>query len=156
MSPITFGIYVPQVSFDYAAISTGPSWPKRSASTPCGSSTISTARPPRPPVFEAWTLATYVLAQTTRLRVGHLVLCNNFRHPALLGKMATTLDVLSGGRLDLGIGSGSVEHEHHQAGLPWGTLPGTLGSPGRVARNPHADVHRPDPTTFSGTALRGG
>ncbi|MHB1582259.1 MAG: LLM class flavin-dependent oxidoreductase [Acidimicrobiales bacterium] len=72
--------------------------------------------------FEGWTLASWLLARTTRLRVGHLVLCNNFRHPALLAKMATTLDVLSGGRVELGLGSGSVELEHHQAGLPWGTL----------------------------------
>ncbi len=71
--------------------------------------------------FEGWTLASYVLARTERLRVGHLVLCANFRHPALLAKMATTLDVLSEGRLEIGLGSGSVELEHQQAGLPWGT-----------------------------------
>lgn len=76
---------------------------------------------PDVPSFEAWTLATALLSRTTRLRVGHLVLCNNFRHPALLAKMATTLDVISNGRLDLGIGSGSVEEEHHQVGLPWGS-----------------------------------
>ncbi len=72
--------------------------------------------------LEGWTLASWVLARTSRLRVGHLVLCNNFRHPALLAKMATTLDVLSGGRVELGLGSGSVEVEHHQAGLPWGSF----------------------------------
>jgi alkanesulfonate monooxygenase SsuD/methylene tetrahydromethanopterin reductase-like flavin-dependent oxidoreductase (luciferase family) len=76
---------------------------------------------PDVPALEGWTLATAVLAQTERLRVGHLVLCNNFRHPAVLAKMVTTLDVISGGRLDIGIGSGSFEEEHHQAGLPWGT-----------------------------------
>jgi alkanesulfonate monooxygenase SsuD/methylene tetrahydromethanopterin reductase-like flavin-dependent oxidoreductase (luciferase family) len=76
---------------------------------------------PGQPSLEAWTLATALLARTSRLRVGHLVLCNSFRHPALLGKMATTLDVISGGRLDLGLGSGSVEQEHDEAGLPWGT-----------------------------------
>lgn len=77
---------------------------------------------PDTPAFEGWTLATALLAQTTRLRVGHMVLCATFRHPVLLGKMATTLDVISGGRLDLGIGSGSYEEEHHRAGIPWGTL----------------------------------
>ena len=70
--------------------------------------------------LEGWTLACYLLAQTERLRLGHLVVCANFRHPALLGKMATTLDVLSNGRFELGLGSGSVELEHHQVGLPWG------------------------------------
>ena len=77
---------------------------------------------PAHPAFEGWTLATALLANTSRLRVGHLVLCNNFRHPALLAKMATTLDVISNGRLELGIGSGSYEAEHAEAGLPWGSF----------------------------------
>lgn len=76
---------------------------------------------PEQPSLEAWTLATALLARTTRLRVGQLVSCNNFQHPAVLAKMAATLDVISGGRLEFGIGSGSVETEHEQAGLPWGT-----------------------------------
>lgn len=74
------------------------------------------------PSLEAWTLAAALLARTERLRVGHLVLCNQFRHPALLAKMATTLDHVSGGRLDLGLGSGSIEDEHRRAGLPWGSF----------------------------------
>src|SRR6202034_1841737 len=72
---------------------------------------------PETPSLEGWTLASFLLAQTTRLRLGHLVLCNNFRHPALLAKMATTLDVCSEGRLELGIGSRSVKAEHRQSGL---------------------------------------
>jgi len=75
---------------------------------------------PDVPSFEAWTLATALLARTERLRVGHLVLSTTFRWPALLGKMATSLDVLSGGRLELGLGSGSYEAEHRAAGIPWG------------------------------------
>ena len=61
--------------------------------------------------LEGWTLAAAVAAQTTRIRLGHLVLCNGFRHPSVLAKMATTLDDISGGRLDLGIGWGSVPRE---------------------------------------------
>jgi alkanesulfonate monooxygenase SsuD/methylene tetrahydromethanopterin reductase-like flavin-dependent oxidoreductase (luciferase family) len=72
--------------------------------------------------LEGWTLATALLARTTAVRVGHLVLNNNFRHPALLAKMATTLDVISGGRLEFGIGSGSYEPEHGEGGFPWGPL----------------------------------
>ncbi|MCV7344551.1 LLM class flavin-dependent oxidoreductase [Mycolicibacterium rhodesiae] len=72
--------------------------------------------------LEAWTLATALLSRTERLRVGHMVLCNQFRHPAVLAKMATTLDQISGGRLELGIGSGSIEDEHHRLGLDWGTF----------------------------------
>lgn len=74
------------------------------------------------PSLEAWTLATALLSRTERLRVGHMVLCNQFRHPVTLAKMATTLDQISGGRLSLGLGSGSIEDEHHRAGLPWGTF----------------------------------
>ena len=104
--------------------SCGPAPPRSSASTPSGSTTTSTRPCCRTrPSFEGWTLASFLLAQTTRLRLGHLVLCNNFRHPALLAKMATTLDVCSGGRFEFGLGSGSVEDEHLRTGLPWGSFP---------------------------------
>jgi alkanesulfonate monooxygenase SsuD/methylene tetrahydromethanopterin reductase-like flavin-dependent oxidoreductase (luciferase family) len=74
------------------------------------------------PSMEAWTLATALLSCTERIRVGHMVLCNQFRHPVTLAKMATTLDQISAGRLSLGIGSGSIEDEHRRAGLDWGTF----------------------------------
>ena len=74
------------------------------------------------PSLEAWTLATALLARTQRIRIGHMVLCNQFRHPVMLAKMATSLDHISGGRLCLGIGSGSIDDEHHRAGMPWGTF----------------------------------
>lgn len=77
---------------------------------------------PLVPSLEAWTLATALLASTATLRVGHMVGCNNFRHPAVTAKMATSLDVISGGRFVLGLGSGSFGLEHEQAGLPWGTF----------------------------------
>jgi alkanesulfonate monooxygenase SsuD/methylene tetrahydromethanopterin reductase-like flavin-dependent oxidoreductase (luciferase family) len=77
---------------------------------------------PNIPSLEAWTLATALLSRTERLRVGHMVLCNQFRHPAVLAKMATTLDQISDGRLELGIGSGSIEDEHLRTGLPWGSF----------------------------------
>ena len=68
-------------------------------------------------VMEAWTLASALATQTSRVRIGHLVLCNGFRHPAVLAKMACTLDVISGGRLDLGLGWGSVPRELKVYGL---------------------------------------
>jgi alkanesulfonate monooxygenase SsuD/methylene tetrahydromethanopterin reductase-like flavin-dependent oxidoreductase (luciferase family) len=74
--------------------------------------------------LEAWTVATALLSRTERLRVGHLVLCNQFRHPAVLAKMVTTLDQVSAGRLELGLGSGSIEAEHTKAGLEWGSFAG--------------------------------
>src|SRR5437762_1258584 len=56
-------------------------------------------------------------AATTRLRVGTAVLNNDFRHPALLAREAATLDVLSDGRLELGLGAGHMQAEYEQAGL---------------------------------------
>jgi len=58
-------------------------------------------------IWEAMAIATWVAANTERLRIGHLVLCNAFRHPAVLAKQAVTLSDASEGRFDLGLGSGS-------------------------------------------------
>lgn len=66
---------------------------------------------PEQDTFEGWTLAAAIAARTTTIRVGHLVTCDPFRHPAVLAKMAATVDVISGGRLELGIGWGSVPEE---------------------------------------------
>jgi alkanesulfonate monooxygenase SsuD/methylene tetrahydromethanopterin reductase-like flavin-dependent oxidoreductase (luciferase family) len=66
---------------------------------------------PEHDAFEGWTLTSALAMRTSTIRLGHLVLCNEFRHPALLAKMAATLDVLSEGRLELGLGWGSVPHE---------------------------------------------
>jgi alkanesulfonate monooxygenase SsuD/methylene tetrahydromethanopterin reductase-like flavin-dependent oxidoreductase (luciferase family) len=120
---VEFGIYVPQLGFDYAQIRD-----RADACEALGFHSIwffdHLYGPELPdlPALEGWTLATAVLAQTTRLRVGHLVLSATFRHPALLAKMATTLDVISGGRLEVGLGSGSYPPEHERAAMAWGTL----------------------------------
>ncbi|GBG39662.1 LLM class flavin-dependent oxidoreductase [Mycobacterium montefiorense] len=58
-------------------------------------------------IWEAMAVATWVTAKTERLRIGHLVLCDAFRHPAVLAKQAVTLSDASEGRFDLGLGSGS-------------------------------------------------
>ncbi|MFX0113521.1 MAG: LLM class flavin-dependent oxidoreductase [Candidatus Hodarchaeota archaeon] len=67
------------------------------------------------PYLEAWTLMT-ALAMKTSLRVGHTVLCNSFRAPSLLVKMASTLDVISNGRFELAIGTGWFEREYKAYG----------------------------------------
>ena len=58
-------------------------------------------------IWEAMGIATWVAAKTERIRIGHLVLCDAFRHPAVLAKQAVTLSDASNGRFDLGLGAGS-------------------------------------------------
>jgi alkanesulfonate monooxygenase SsuD/methylene tetrahydromethanopterin reductase-like flavin-dependent oxidoreductase (luciferase family) len=71
--------------------------------------------------LEGWTLAAGLATRTSRVRLGHLVTCDPFRHPAVLAKMAATLDVLSDGRLELGLGWGSVDAELRTFGIDAGT-----------------------------------
>lgn len=63
------------------------------------------------PMYDAFVTAAAVAAWTERVRIGHMVLCGQFRHPALLAKMVVSMDHFSGGRFDLGIGWGSVPDE---------------------------------------------
>jgi alkanesulfonate monooxygenase SsuD/methylene tetrahydromethanopterin reductase-like flavin-dependent oxidoreductase (luciferase family) len=70
--------------------------------------------------FEGWTLAAGLATRTSRIRLGHLVTCDPFRHPAVLAKMAATVDVLSHGRLELGLGWGSVDAELRAFGIDAG------------------------------------
>ncbi len=68
------------------------------------------------PFPEAWTLLSALAARTSRMRVAVLVSGNTYRHPVLLAKQAVTLDHITGGRLDLGIGAGWYEPEHRKFG----------------------------------------
>ena len=72
---------------------------------------------PASPMHDAFVTAAAVAAWTERVRVGHMVLCGQFRHPAVLAKMIVSLDHLSGGRFDLGIGWGSVPDEMERFGI---------------------------------------
>jgi alkanesulfonate monooxygenase SsuD/methylene tetrahydromethanopterin reductase-like flavin-dependent oxidoreductase (luciferase family) len=69
------------------------------------------------PILEGWTAAAALAEATDRIRIGHLVTCDAFRHPAVLAKMAATLDVISDGRLELGLGWGSVPDELERFGI---------------------------------------
>ena len=71
---------------------------------------------------ECWTTISAVATQVPRLRLGTLVIGNTYRHPAVLAKMAATLDHISGGRVVLGLGAGWQENEHEQYGIPFFTL----------------------------------
>ena len=69
------------------------------------------------PMFDAMLTSAWLAGQTAQLRVGSLVLCDSFRHPAVLAREAVTLDHASGGRFELGIGWGSVVDEMRTFGI---------------------------------------
>ena len=71
------------------------------------------------PWLEAWTTLAALAEATSRIRIGTLVTSVGFRHPAVLAKMAATLDVISGGRLEFGVGAGYLEPEYRMYGLPF-------------------------------------
>ena len=70
------------------------------------------------PCLEGWTVLAAFAAVTQRLRLGLMVTGNTYRHPAVLAKIAATVDVISNGRLDFGIGAGWNEYEHASMGIP--------------------------------------
>ena len=72
---------------------------------------------PEEPYLEGWTTLAAIIPRTTTIRVGVLVSSNTFRSPALLAKMAITLDQISQGRLEVGLGAGWYEREHEQFGV---------------------------------------
>ena len=63
-------------------------------------------------VFECWTTIAAISQRTSRIRLGQMVGCNSYRNPGLLAKITSTVDVISGGRLDWGIGAGWYESEY--------------------------------------------
>ncbi|HEX2057410.1 MAG TPA: LLM class flavin-dependent oxidoreductase [Actinomycetota bacterium] len=80
--------------------------------------------------LECWTTMAAIAAATSQVRIGSLTLCNDLRSPALLAKMAASLDLLSGGRVDVGLGAGWYEPEYRAAGIefdPAGTRIRRLG-----------------------------
>lgn len=76
--------------------------------------------------FECWTSTAALARDTKRVRIGQIVTCNSYRNPALLAKMASTVDVLSHGRLDFGIGAGWYEHEYKAYGYDYPDAPERL------------------------------
>ncbi|GHO80363.1 LLM class F420-dependent oxidoreductase [Ktedonobacter sp. SOSP1-85] len=76
--------------------------------------------------FESWMSLAAIARDTKRVRIGQIVTCNSYRNPALLAKMASTLDVLSHGRLNFGIGAGWYEHEYKAYGYPYPDAPERL------------------------------
>ncbi len=76
--------------------------------------------------FECWMSTAALARDTKRVRIGQMVTCNGYRNPALLAKMASTVDVMSHGRLDFGIGAGWYEHEYKAYGYNYPDAPERL------------------------------
>jgi F420-dependent oxidoreductase-like protein len=76
---------------------------------------------PFDPCLESWSCLAALAVHTTRIRIGALVTGNTYRHPAILAKIATTVDVISRGRLEFGIGTGWYEPEHQMFGIRFGS-----------------------------------
>ena len=114
---------------------------------------------PNGPTFEGWTLLSALAAQTERLRLGLMVTSNRFRPPAMLAKIAAPVDVVSGGRLEFGIGVGSrpghpvARREYEAHGLPYhdaATAVGNLAEACTVIRRLWTEA---EPFDFDGNYL---
>jgi alkanesulfonate monooxygenase SsuD/methylene tetrahydromethanopterin reductase-like flavin-dependent oxidoreductase (luciferase family) len=124
-----FFLYLPQMRMDVETITVRAVAAERSGFE--GIAFMDHLAPPlseSAPMFEAMTLAAWVAARTTDLVVGHLVLCDAMRHPAVLARQAVTIDHASGGRFELGMG--------------WGSVPDELVAYGVTAERPSGRVER--------------
>jgi F420-dependent oxidoreductase-like protein len=74
------------------------------------------------PMLEGWSTLTALAALVPRIQVGTIVLGNTYRHPAVVAKMAAQVDIISSGRLLLGLGAGWQENEHEAYGIPFYTM----------------------------------
>jgi alkanesulfonate monooxygenase SsuD/methylene tetrahydromethanopterin reductase-like flavin-dependent oxidoreductase (luciferase family) len=114
---------------------------------------------PNGPAYEGWTLLSALAAQTERLRLGLLVTSNRFRPPAMLAKIAATVDVVSGGRLEFGIGAGSrpgepvARREYAAHGVPFHDSVHAVGSLAEACTVIRRLWTSPEPFDFHGTYL---
>jgi len=115
---------------------------------------------PNGPIFEGWTLLSALAAQTHRLRLGLLVTSNRIRPPAILAKIAATVDVISDGRLEFGIGVGSRPHppqarrEYPAHGLPYLPFAQAVDSLGEACTVIRRLWTEPAPFDFNGSYVR--
>jgi F420-dependent oxidoreductase-like protein len=79
--------------------------------------------PTQESTFECWTTTAALARDTKKIKLGQMVTCNNYRHPALLAKMASTVDAISNGRLIFGIGAGWYEQEYTAYGYTFSQAP---------------------------------
>jgi alkanesulfonate monooxygenase SsuD/methylene tetrahydromethanopterin reductase-like flavin-dependent oxidoreductase (luciferase family) len=116
--PVWFGLYMPQLRMSWERM-----LERVLAAEVAGFDSVwlmdhlAVPMTPDVDVYEGWTVASALAARTETIRLGHLVLADPFRHPAVLAKMAATLDLISHGRLELGLGWGSVPEELERYGF---------------------------------------
>src|SRR6188768_2274292 len=128
-----FGTFIPQGwRFDLVGIDPADQWnamstlAKQADDGPWESIWVydhfhTTPVPSEEPTHEAWTLMAAFAASTSRVRLGQMCTCMAYRNPAYLAKVATTADIISGGRVEMGIGAGWYEHEWRAYGYGFPT-----------------------------------
>jgi alkanesulfonate monooxygenase SsuD/methylene tetrahydromethanopterin reductase-like flavin-dependent oxidoreductase (luciferase family) len=115
---------------------------------------------PDGPIYEGWSLLSALAAQTQRLRLGLLVTSNRFRPPAMLAKIAATVDIVSGGRLDFGIGAGSrpssplARREYEAHGLPFDDFSHSVASLAEACTVIRRLWTEPEPFDFHGSYVQ--
>lgn len=120
MRPIKFGLFAPQVGAPWSVIKERAQLADRLGYDSIWFVDHMWSRGmPDVDHLEAWTLMSATAAVTERLRIGTLVLCNSYRNPALLAKMASSLDHVSNGRFVLGMGAGWMDEEYRAYGYPF-------------------------------------
>jgi len=123
MRPIKFGLFAPQVGLSFADIKDRTLLAERLGFDSVWFVDHMWARGmPDLEHLEAWTLMSAAAALTRRIRIGTLVLCNSYRNPALLAKMAASLDHVSNGRFVLGMGAGWMDEEYRAYGYPFPSM----------------------------------
>ena len=123
-SEVIFGAFIPQgwkmelVGFDGAAAKWSKAVEIAQQAEALGYDSVwvydhfnNVPRPSHEAVFECWTTLAAISQLTSRVRLGQMVGCNSYRQPSVLAKITSTIDVISGGRLDWGIGAGWYENE---------------------------------------------
>ncbi len=126
-----FGAFVPQGwRLDLVGIDTTDQWPtmvrvaRRAEDLGYDSVWVydhfhTVPAPSQEPTYEAWSLMAALATVTDRVRLGQMCTCNGYRSPAYLAKVAASIDVISGGRVEMGIGGGWYEHEYLAYGYPF-------------------------------------